>query len=549
VKDFYDVVIVGGGVNGTGIARDLALRGVKSALFEKRDLGSGATGGSSGMIHGGLRYLLYNIGITKHSCVDSGYIQRIAPHLLFRIPFIMPIPLKVTVPFFETYFEVYDKYAPFKRGKPHTLLSKEEVIKLVPGINAQDVAAAVTTDEWGIDPQRLCAANALDAAERGAEIFTHTEVVGFLKDPQGQVIGVRVRDRFGAASEVKSRIVMHATGPWIGRTSSLAGVTVKIRPGKGVHLSFDRRLLNLSLVLQMADGRQSFIMPHENTTILGTTDDDYYGDPDDLRVTEDEVEYLLQGAERMLPDIRRARVMRAWSAIRPTLYAWGKNEDALSRDHLVYDHEERENIKGIVSIAGGKLASYRLMSEEATDLIMKKLGLDGACSTHLVPLPGGEATPDPAAIADQYGVPRYAAARMIYRHGNRARDILELTRERPELKRTVCECEPTLACELVYAIRREFAVSLTDLRDRCRIGIGPCQGMRCASRAMAVMAKELDLSGREIQEQTLSFLEGRWRGNRPILNGRMVDQAELNQAAHFLVGNLHNLAASKGFDR
>lgn len=547
MSESYDVVVVGGGVNGTGIARDLALRGVTTALFEKRDLASGATGGCSGMIHGGLRYLLYNLETTQRSCVDSGYIQRIAPHLLFRIPFIMPLPHQITAPFFETYFEVYDQYSPAKRGKPHTLLSREQVFELVPAIS-RDVVGAVTTDEWGIDPHRLCAANALAAAGRGAAIRTHAEVIEFLKDGRGRVIGVKVRDRGGRLEEVRSRLVMHATGPWLPRTSKLAGVDVKIRPGKGVHLTFDRRLVNMSLILTMVDGRQSFIMPHENTTILGTTDDDYYGDPDDLRVTEDEVEYLLQGAERILPEIRQARVIRAWAAIRPTLYGWGKNEDALSRDHLIYDHEARENIGGIISIAGGKLASYRLMSEEAADLICKKLGVTARCQTHLLPLPGGEETPDPAALAEEYGVPRYAAFRMVYRHGRLAREILELTRGRPELKRTICQCEPVLACEAVYCIRNEWASSLTDLRNRTRLGAGPCQGMRCAGRAIAVLAEELSLSGREIQEQLLSFLERRWRGKRPILEGAMVDQEELNQAAYFYTGNLANLAAVKGFD-
>lgn len=547
MSESYDVVIVGGGVNGTGIARDLALRGVRTALFEKRDLSSGATGGCSGMIHGGLRYLIHDIDVTRHSCVDSGYIQKIAPHMLFRIPFIMPLPHKATAPFFETYFEVYDKFAPAKRGKPHTLLSPEQVRELVPSISSE-VKGAVTTDEWGIDPQRLCAANALGAAEHGARIFTHTEVTEFIKDHQGRVIGVKAKDRDGGQRSVFSRLVMHATGPWLTRTSGMAGVKVRIRPGKGVHLTFDRRLVNMSVILRMIDGRSSFFMPHENTSVLGTTDDDYYGDPDDLRVTEDEVEYLLQGAERMLPGIRKARIIRAWAAIRPTLYAWGKYEDDLSRDHKVYDHEKEDGVPGIVSIAGGKLASYRLMSEEAADLVCRKLGVEAPCKTHLVPLPGGEHTPDPADLAENYGVPRYAASRMIYRHGSRAREILELTRERPELKRAVCQCEPVLACELVHCIRKEWAISLTDLRNRTRLGAGPCQGARCASRAIAVLASELGLSGREIQEQLLSFLERRWRGKRPILKGVMVDQEEINQAAYFLCANLGRLASIKGWD-
>ncbi len=539
----FDVVVVGGGVNGTGIARDLAIRGLKVCLIEKRDLASGASGANSGMIHGGLRYLLYDIDTTRHSCLDSGYIQKIAPHLLFRIPFIMPIRHKITVPFFETYFEVYDKYAILKNGMPHTLLRKEEIRQLVPNI-ADDVEYAVTTDEWGIDPQRLCIANALSASEYGAKIRLYTELIDYLKDPQGNIIGVRVRDSQGE-KDIRARIVMQATGPWIMQTSAKAGVEVKIRPGKGVHITFDRRLVNYSVILTMIDGRASFIMPHQNTTILGTTDDDYYGDLDDLRVTEDEIEYLLQGAERYLPGIRRARMIRAWVGIRPTLFAWGKNEDALSRDHKVFDHELEDGVKGIISIAGGKLASYRLMSEEASDLICKKLGIDARCQTHLIPLPGGEKEVSAKELAGKYGVSEYAVHRMIARHGARSEEILELTREKPELKEMVCLCEPVLACELVYCIRKEWAKSLTQLRNRTRLGTGPCQGTRCAIRACAVLAKELDMSAKEAEEELVEFLERRWRGNRPVLEGATLAQEELNQAGHFLVGNLHSLLARK----
>ncbi len=545
MPDTYDVIVVGGGVNGTGIARDLALRGIKTALFEKNDLAGGATGGSSAMVHGGLRYLLYDIDVTRRSCLDSGYIQKIAPHMHFRIPFIMPIPHKLMAPFFETYFEVYDKYAPRKRGKPHTMLSREQALKLVPNIR-KNIAGAVTTDEWGVDPHRLCAANALSAAEHGAAIHTHAEVEAFLKDGHGNVKGVRVRERSGASREVFARLVMQATGPWLPGTSKLAGVKARIRPGKGVHLTFDRRLSNMSVILRMIDGRSSFIMPHENTTILGTTDDDFYGDPDDLQVTEDEIEYLLQGAERMLPDVRRSRVIRAWAAVRPTLYEWGKNEDDLSREHKVFDHQEIEGLSGIVSIAGGKLAEYRMMSQEAADLLCRKLGVDAACQTHLIPLPGGEQTPDPARLAARYNVSRYAASRMIFRHGSRARDILETTRERPGLARTVCLCEPVLACELVHAIRNEWAVTIEDLKNRCRLGAGPCQGARCAARAAAVLAEELGLSGREAREQLLAFLDERWRGKRPVLQGTSVDQEELSQAAHFLSAGLNKKTGFTG---
>jgi glycerol-3-phosphate dehydrogenase len=329
------------------------------------------------------------------------------------------------------------------------------------------------------------------------------------------------------------------------RTSAKAGVEVKIRPGKGVHITFDRRLLNYSLIIEMVDRRMGFLMPHENATILGTTDDDYYGDPDDLRVSEDEVDYLIQGAEYYLPDIRKARMVRAWVGIRPTLFAWGKNEDGLSRDHKVFDHEKTEGIKGIISIAGGKLASYRLMSEEAADLICAKLRVEAKCRTHLVALPGGEKNVSEKELAEIYDVPQYAVHRMIYRHGAKSIDILELTKERPELKETVCRCEPVLAAELVYCIRNEYATTLTDLRNRARLGTGMRQGARCALKAAAFLARELDMSAKEAEESIVSFMEKRWKGNQPIMQGKTLEEEELNQASYFLVGNLNRLLMGK----
>jgi glycerol-3-phosphate dehydrogenase len=238
-------------------------------------------------------------------------------------------------------------------------------------------------------------------------------------------------------------------------------------------------------------------------------------------------------------------MIRAWAGIRPTLFTWGKNEDALSRDHKVFDHEASEGVKGIVSIAGGKLASYRLMSEEAADLICRKLGVDAKCQTHLIPLPGGERAVEAKALAEKFSVPPFAVHRMIYRHGARAERILELTRERPELKELVCHCEPVLACELVYCIRNEWAASLLNLRNRTRMGTGPCQGTRCTAKAAAILARELGLSGREAQEQMLAFLEKRWKGNRPVLEGKTLEEKELNQATYLLVANLGKLIGRK----
>lgn len=536
MSSVFQVVVIGGGVNGTGIARDLALRGVHTVLVEKNDLSSGTTGACSGMIHGGPRYLHSNVRTTRISCTDSGYIQKIAPHLLFRIPFMIPIPKtspfpRIFLELMETYFEAYDHFIPLKRGKPHTRLTREEALALEPGITP-DIIGAVTMDEWGIDVFRLCTLNALSASEAGAAIRTHTEVIDMLREGN-RIRGVVVKDRLtGIEEKIHADIVMNAAGPWLPGVARMAGARVKIRPGKGIHLIFDRRISNLAIFTFAIDGRQIFLMPHDNGTILGTTDDDYYGNLDHLEANQDEIEYLLEGIERVFPSIRKMRISRVMTGIRITLYAWGKNEDQLSREHEIIDHAVRDNLPGLVTITGGKLASYRLMSEEAADLLCGKLGVSSPCRTHLDPLPGGERLVNRDDLSGRYGIPPYLAERLIRRYGARVEDVLGLAENNPDRLSIVCRCEPVIDAEIRYAIRREWARTVADIRRRTRLGTGPCQGCRCTQRAALILAEELNLETREVRRHIREFLGERWRGKAPILAGDQLAQEELNQAIY-----------------
>lgn len=532
----FDVVIIGGGVNGTGIARDCAYRGYSTCLLEQRDLAAGASGANSGMIHGGARYMIADVATTKKSCEDSGYIQQMAPHMLFRIPFLMPIMQKgiagrIYGSLFETYFEGYDQFQPLKNGKPHTRLTTDEAVEVEPGL-VPKINGAVTMDEWGIDPFRLCAANALSAAEAGAIIRNHVRVESFVFEGE-KVAGVRAEDyRTGKLEEIRARVVFNAAGPWVLKVLEGSGASAKMRPGKGVHVILDRRVVNVAIMCSAVDGRSIFIMPHDNSTIIGTTDDDFYGDPDNITVSKDEVEYLLQGIERVLPQVRSARIVRVMAGVRPTLHKWGPNEDELSRDHKVYDHGAQDGVKGLFSMVGGKLAAYRIMSEDATDMIGEYLQQPAPCTTHGKPLPGGEKELDLSKLAEKTGFSEYALARINFRHGSRTEDIAALCKERPGLQRIVCACEPVTAAELTYSIRSEWAAKLSDLRRRTRLGTGPCQGCRCTLEAGCVLADELGHSGAGQLFETYDFLRNRWKGKVPILEGEQVAQEELLQQTY-----------------
>lgn len=533
----YDALVIGGGVVGSGLARDCAMRGLKTMLVEKRDFASGASGANMGMIHGGARYLLHDTHTTKISCIDSGRIQDIAPHLLFRIPVIMPaLKGSHSIDLIETFFEAYDVYAPYKKGKRHTRLTKEEALSLEPGL-PDDITGAITFDEWGINPFRLCVANSTSAAEHGATVMNHTEVVDIIKDSTGRVTGARLRRDGGAVFDVSARITVNACGAWAGKVAALAGADVKLRPGKGINIFFDRRISNYAVTAETVDGREVIMLPHESSTMLGCTDDDYYGDLDHLEATHDEVEYLFQAMERSFPSIRKHRIIRVMTGVRPTLFEWGKIEDKLTREHNIFDHETVENIPGFISVAGGKLATYRLMAEETADMVCSKLGVSAKCSTYEKPLPGGDIVPLAENVAKKYGIPMFAAKRLIYRHGSRCADVLEIAGESRNGKNIICGCEMVLEAEIRYAARHEWAADLDDLRRRTNLGCGPCQGARCVHAAAAVFADEKGLSAAEAGRLAADFIQKRWKGKYPILRGGHIAQEELNRAIHFTVGN------------
>jgi glycerol-3-phosphate dehydrogenase len=538
--DRVDVAVIGGGINGTGVARDFALRGLRVVLFERNDLAFGASGNSSGMIHGGVRYLSQSPHVTKTSCRDSGYIQRIAPHLLFRIPFLMPLrdsaKARIALELVDAYFRAYDDYQPLKRGKLHCRLDSSELAQLEPGLIG-GLIGGVTFDEWGVDGVRLCVHNAVDAIEHGSRVLVHTTVESIARapspdDPYRYVVSARDRLR-GDATEVRARVVVNATGAWGPITAALGGLPqarVRVRPGKGIHVVLDRRLTNYGVLSEAIDGRQVFLEPWQNVSVLGTTDDDYYGDLDEVRATSEEVRYLVQGVARTLPGVRLARTIGTYAGVRPTLYEYGRNEDALSRDHRVVDHGT-DGAPGLYSMIGGKLASYRLFAQELCDRVAPAdFGNNVPCSTHTRSLPGGERVPDSAELGARFAITPVAARRLVYRHGERALRVLDRTERRPSERDTTCVCEPVLEAEVRYVVREELACTVADVARRTRLGLGACGGMRCAARCGQIVASELDLAPSAARAMALEFLDQQARSRVVALGPEQARQEALLSA-------------------
>lgn len=536
-----DLVVIGGGVNGSGVARDATMRGLRVALFERNDLAFGASGNSSGMIHGGPRYLTYDPAVTRTSCEDSGHIQAIAPHLLFRIPFLYPVERqgggkrgRIMYELIDGFFEAYDAYQPLKRGKQHARLTTDEMRQLEPGM-VGDLIGGFSFDEWGIDGTRLVVANVVDAMERGAKAFVSTTVERIERHPEsGEPVAVHYRDRInGKTGRLSTRAVVNATGAWSPITASLSGLPAdraRVRPGKGIHVVYDRRLTNYAVTCSTIDGRQIFLEPWQNMSVIGTTDDDYYGDLDDVHATSEEVRYLVQGVARLFPQIREARAIGTYAGVRPTLYKYGPTEDALSRDHRIIDHTAH-GAPGMYSMVGGKLASYRLFAEEMCDVLAQRFQLGTPGYSHKSALPGGDKVVDSGKLARRLEIDAVAGRRLVYRHGSRALRIEERIEKNPREAVTVCPCEPVLEAEVRYAVTHELARSVADVSRRTRLGLGACGGMRCAARCGQIVAQELGLPPADGARQSLSFLLKQARTRAVALGPEQARQEALAIAA------------------
>jgi len=523
----HDVIVIGGGVTGAGIARDLALRGLSVLLLEKGDWGAGTSGGSSWMIHGGPRYLEFDWDTTRLSCRDAGHIVTIARNLVYRVAFIIPVLPhdRNNIERMETAMEVYDRFQPLKKSHPHRRLTAAEARQVEPGLTP-DLVGAVTMEEWGIDPYRLVYANVEDAMANGARALNHTQVTDLVRDG-GKVIGVRYRGQDGVTSESRARVVVNATGPWSGEVGAMAGVPVKLRPAKGIHIVYPHRISNFSISCESVDGRDLLMVAHAGFTLLGTTDDDFYGDLDSVDVLEDEVDYLLQGFERVFPSIRSYRPVRTTTGVRPTLFKWRKYEDELSRRYEVVDHSA-EGVDGFVTIAGGKLSMYRLMAEETSDAVCRKLGHQAPCTTASRPLPGNESDLEPAEdLARRYRISALAATKLQGRHGSNAAKVLDQL----DTARLLCRCEPITEAELVFAVRHEQVRNVVDAFRRVGLAGGPCAGAACVLRASAVIGRELGWSASQRFDAARDFIRGSWLGRAPVMGHAGWAQEELARGA------------------
>lgn len=388
----YDLVVIGAGVTGAGVARDAALRGLKVAVVERGEAGGATTAASTHLIHGGVRYLLYDRLTTHATCWDSGHIVRTARELLTRLPIVWPVykgharGLETV----ETLFEEYDKFQPMKYGLPHMRLTPEACLRLVPGLKAEGLRGALVFDEWWVDAQKLAARTLESARAAGAEVLLNTPVNAVLREG-ARALGVRA----DGGRELRARVTVNASGPWVHKVAQLAGASLPLRLMKGTHLIWkDPKRVPVGLLLEAEDReRYVFVVPSPLGTWVGPTDIPGPADPDQTRTTPDETAYLLRSVKRYFkdwPDAPDSTIVGS----RPILGQPG-GEKLLSRDFEVFDHEARDGISGLLTIGGGKMSDYRVMAEAAVDAACLKLGSSARGTTQSFTLDGRPVGPIP----------------------------------------------------------------------------------------------------------------------------------------------------------
>lgn len=497
-----EVLIIGGGATGTGIARDLSLRGIPCLLIEKGDVLSGASGRNHGLLHSGGRYVVSDPEAARECMAENTILKKIAPHCIEETD-----GLFVSLP--EDGLAFRDRFlqACQEIGVPAQLLTRDEALSLEPELTPT-LLSAIRVPDGAIDPFELVLSNVKDAEAHGVRFLLHTEITSFLMD-ENRVKRTAAKDHLHEEEfEIEASYLINATGAWADQLLGLAGLHLAIARSKGSMLITNRRLSQRVINRCRPPSNGDIIVPNHTVSILGTTSI-RSEEAESFEVTPDEVSLLIRETSRMIPAIEKVRFIRAYAGIRPLFQSEAKGDDrAISRGFVLIDHEKRDGIKNLITITGGKLVTYRLMAEKTADLISQKLGIKTSCSTHLKPLPGAQ-----------------RALRLKDRLSRLGRDEI------------LCDCELVRKEEVVEVLKERKWPSLLDLFHRTRVAKGTCQGGFCVYRLLGLL-HELGMAEGNTNAVLKNFLEERWKGIRPILWESAVKEEELIEGIYKGIFNL-----------
>jgi glycerol-3-phosphate dehydrogenase len=525
-----DAVVIGGGMAGAGVARDLALRGASVALFEKGDFASGTSSKSSKLIHGGLRYLeLGDFKLVRESLREKKTLERLAPHLVRPLPFLVPIYRGgarglITV---RVGMWLYDLLTPGKTTERYRVLRPVEALAMEPSVRAEDLrGAGYYFDDLLLYPERLCLENVLSAARHGARVFNYCEVEEFVPGRRG-IEGVKVRDLLsGQVQLARATAIVNCAGPWVDRLRAMAKVADRsprvVRTTKGIHCLLPR-MTDRAVYLSARDERMIFVIPWREFSLVGTTDTDFEGDPDRLWATREEVTYLLEEVAKVLPDKRATfdNVSYTYAGVRPLSFEPGAPASKVSRDHKVIP----EGPDGrFLSVTGTKLTCFRSLAEDVGDRVMRLLGRGEPPRTARLTLDGADEEVgkiearvwmDVSEEMAATGLSRGTLRTLVETYGRAYPRVLELGRKLPDGFERLCPSNPEIVAQLHHAVREELAVSLQDvLLRRTGIGQSRCQGLDCAEPIAARMAELGGWSRRRLDAELEAYSQHVERSRR-----------------------------------
>ncbi len=511
-----ELLIVGGGITGAGVARDAALRGMSVALLEQTDFGAGTSSRSSKIIHGGVRYLEYlELSLVRESARERRVLRRLAPHLVHPLPFLFPVFRGESLLKIRAGLKLFDLLAGSPRGEWSRHLSPEGTRSYLPGLR-DPLKGSVLYPEYITDDARFTLANIASAVEHGARVANHARVLGFLTE-NGRVVGARVRDlEDDRELEIRAEITVNATGPWAEQTLVESGLSVPkpMVPSKGIHILFERERLPLQAAtfLKSSSGRPGLAMPRGPWVYVGTSDEEYVDDLDRPRATAVEAEELLELTRDCFPELglESGDVKATWAGIRPLIREDGKSTRDTSRHDEIWTSPP-----GLVTIAGGKLTTYRPMARRILKAVAAARGrpLPGVERTDRVLLPGApneelESFRDRMRVAlSRRNVRGLTLDRIEYLYGTECEVLLDYGDEDPSWLLPLGPGVPALRGEVRLAVEREMALTLEDVLDR-RLALllfGPGGGLEGAAEAAEIAGSRLGWSSDRRARELASY--------------------------------------------
>ncbi|OBR63175.1 glycerol-3-phosphate dehydrogenase [Paenibacillus oryzae] len=541
----WDLLVIGGGITGAGIALDAAARGMKTALIDMQDFAAGTSSRSTKLVHGGLRYLKqFEIGMVAEVGKERAVVYENGPHVTTPEPMLLPIYKGGTFGRWSTSFglRLYDFLAGVKRGERRSMLNREAVLKKAPILKRDGLKGGGLYVEYRTDDARLCIEVVKKAVQLGAKAVNYVQAEELLYE-NGRLIGVHARDRAGGRScTIKAKKIINAAGPWVDdlRKMDASRTGKSLRLTKGIHLVFDQSRFPLSqaLYFDTPDGRMMFAIPRDGKTYIGTTDTDYTGDPANPDITPEDVEYVLSAANGMFPGLglSHADVESGWAGLRPLIYEEGKSPSEISRKDEIF-----RSPSGMLTIAGGKLTGYRKMAETVTDIVARELAQEGAslfgpCTTRSIPVSGGDVGGsigypeflDKMVLAGLHaGLARNDAEALARRYGSNTEQVLALLPETNE------------------AANGFASKQLEPAKEAEDVPVRTVESEKASLPGRAAESEKADLSGGAVESEKTALFGG---AGKPGSFGGVIRPSLPRHIHAALLYGIHNEAALKPAD-